>query len=357
MKWRRLLVPAATVVIVVGLYKVAVLLTVTAKVLGFDQPFDWWRGPVLQTSTSIGSLQADVYTTPRSRTPVLFVHGVNETGKDSHDLKPVAHVLAGSGFRVVVPNFARLTKQNVTPEDVDDIALAFQSLGRDGGVICASYGCGPALIAASRPSIRDHVKFVLTFGAYYDLTDTLRFIVTSPYSPLTYSKWLYMAANSDLLADEADRREIRAISEERLRLPSQDWVRLGSGLSRHGQALLSLYESSNGAEFDQRLRAIPILRNRTEDLSPSRYLEGMRARLIIVHMSSDPSIPCSQSVSLAEAAKARRIPYSLTILQMHGHTRPETPEVGLGSLFSFYLPQGLQFAAVLRELLSFAERN
>jgi len=309
-----------------ALYKFAVVATASAKALGSGYLFDLWHGPVSLSSTSIGKIPADVYTSSRSRFPLLLVHGVNETGKNSPEVKPFAEAFAGSGFRVVVPQFERLTRQNVTPEDIDDVVSVFDSLRSEAAIACVSYGCGPALIAASRPEIRDRVRFVLTFGAYFDLTDTLRFVITSPPSALAYSKWVYMKANLDLVRNESDKK-----------------------------AMTALFESRDAEEFSVRLAAVPQLKDRSERLSPSRYIDGIRARLIVVHLGSDPCVPSSESVRMVEAAKALHIPYSLTVLGMYGHTRPVWPEFGIESFFGFYVPQSWKFIRVLDEILSYGQ--
>jgi hypothetical protein len=211
------------------------------------------------------------------------------------------------------------------------------------------------LIAASRPEIRENVSFVVIFGGYFDLTETLRCIVIGRSSPLAYSKWTYMAANSDLLENERDRQIIRAIADERVKLSAEEWTVSGGGLNVEARALLALFESQSSEQFDARLRDMPALRDRMERLSPSRYFDGLKARLIIVHMISDPAIPFTESLRMAEAAKSRGIPYSLTILKMRGHTRPEWPRPGVGSLFSYYVPEAWKFLRVLREVVSYAE--
>ena len=326
MSRRRIFLLLVIAVSIFALYKFAVVATASAKALGSGYLFDLWHGPVSLSSTSIGKIPADVYTSSRSRFPLLLVHGVNETGKNSAEVKPFAEAFAGSGFRVVVPQFERLTRQNVTPEDIDDVVSVFDSLRSEAAIACVSYGCGPALIAASRPEIRDRVRFVLTFGAYFDLTDTLRFVITSPPTALAYSKWVYMKANLDLVRNESDKK-----------------------------AMTALFESRDEEEFSVRLAAVPQLKDRSERLSPSRYIDGIRARLIVVHLGSDPCVPSSESVRMVEAAKALHIPYSLTVLGMYGHTRPVWPEFGIESFFGFYVPQSWKFIRVLDEILSYGQ--
>ena len=328
----------------------------SAQILGYGGFVAWRQAPVSKTAVTIGHMQADVYTSSRSRSPLLLVHGVNDTGKNSPEIKPIAEAFADAGFRVAAPEFTRLTRQNVTPEDIDDVVSAFDWLGGDAGIVCASYGCGPALIAASRSEIRDRVRFVVSFGGYFDLTDQLRYIVTDQQdATLAYSKWRYMAANADLMDTDDDRRELIAFAGERGSRPKEEWTLSADRLGRGARPMVALFESRNSAEFGVRLGTFPRLRDRIERLSPSRYIQGIRARLIIVHIASDPSIPSYQSVQLAEAANAHGIPHSLTLLNMYGHTRPVWPAVGIRSLFGFYAPEAIRFGSVVNEILGFAE--
>src|SRR5215510_10794395 len=138
MRWRRFLCVVMFAALTVGLYDVAALISVSSKVLGFNEPFDHWQGPVRRSTVWVAPVETDVYLGANARTSLLIVHGVNETGKNSLELKQVAEALAGSGFRVVVPQLVRLTRQNVNPADVDDVTALFQWLDGDGGIICAS---------------------------------------------------------------------------------------------------------------------------------------------------------------------------------------------------------------------------
>jgi len=353
-RWRRWLVAVLVSAVVIAAYDLAALSSTAAKMLHHGRAFDWWRGPVSRSTIQIGNIPADVYVGARSRVQLLFVHGVNETGKDNADVKPAAEAFAGSGFTVVVPDLIRLKRQNVTPADIDDVVFVIRSRGVDTGIVCVSYGCGPALIAATRPQVRHLVRFIVALGGYFDLQETVRSIITGPSSPLAYSKWIYMAGNADLIANEQDRRRLIEIAAERRERPREQWTVDGKDVGPDARALIELFESVNAQEFDVRLRRIPLLEDRIERLSPSRYISGLRARLIVVHLRSDPSIPSTESLRMAEVARSYGIPVSLTILDMYGHTTPEWPRPGLRTLFGFYLPEGWKFVRVLREILSYS---
>ncbi len=166
-------------------------------------------------------------------------------------------------------------------------------------------------------------------------------------------KWTYMAANSDLLDHDADRERLVAIAAERERKPPEEWTLFGDRLGAGGRAMLRLFESQGAHEFDIRLLEIPALKERLEKLSPSRYFSGLRAKLIIVHLASDPCIPSVESRLMAEAAKAQGVPYSLTILNIYGHTQPEWPDFGIRSFFGIYLPETWKFMRALHEVMSY----
>jgi dipeptidyl aminopeptidase/acylaminoacyl peptidase len=88
------------------------------------------------------------------------------------------------------------------------------------------------------------------------------------------------------------------------------------------------------------------------ELSPSHYVNGLRAPLILIHAAHDPSIPAQQSLELAEAARAHGIESRLTILQMYGHTYPALPKPSVASIFGFYIPEVARFLAVINHVLA-----
>jgi acetyl esterase/lipase len=354
MRWRRAALIGVGFLAAIFVYQAGYLAGATAKAVGYGYVFDLWRGPVARSTIQVGAIETDVYSTSQSHFPLVLVHGVNESGKDSTQLRTLAEMLAEAGFRVFVPDMVRMTHQNVTPQDIDDVSVVFRSFQSDGGLLCASDGCGPALIAASRTDIRNKVRFIVTFGAYFDFTDTLRFIITAPSSPLAYSKWVYMAANADLIHDGRDRMSLIALAKERQNRSPEEWTLGTEDLGSEGRAILSLFESETPEQFDMRLKAVPNLRDRITRLSPSRYLAGVKARLVIVHMKSDPSIPSSESFRMAKVAQSLGIPYSMTIFNMYGHTRPLRPPFGIRSFFLFYLPESLKAMRVVNEILRYS---
>src|SRR5215469_6225528 len=295
------------------------------KIIGDPAALDAWKGPVVHRTIQHAGIPIDVYGNDQSRSAILIVHGVNPTGKNSLDLVRISEGLAQSGFEVFVPDFAEMRKLHLTPEESGRIKKAFQFIGRDAGVACFSYGCGPAIAAAADPGIRDHVRFVLAFGGYFDIREALEFLVTGPEPPVAWAKSDYLAANPDLGATAAERRQV-----------------------------VGLFASAAPEEFQTRFRNLPgSVQSWLKAISPSNCLPQLRAPLILVHGLEDPVIPSQQSVEFAQAARARGLDCSLTLLRMYGHVNQVRPPIGVSSLVRFYIPEALRLLRVVNRLTSY----
>src|SRR5262249_21645386 len=115
---------------------------------------------------------------------------------------------------------------------------------------------------AADPEIRDRVRVAVAFGGYYDLRETLEYVITGPESPIAYLKWVYLGANSDLVADEGDRQQLRKFALDR-------GATIGE-LSPDAQALLGIFLPAISEVFHLPLHAgLDLLNRRLDALSPS----------------------------------------------------------------------------------------
>jgi hypothetical protein len=238
---------AAAAILVLGFLiarRVLLVLFLSAKILGYESALNAWEGAVDRRTVFHDGIPVDIYKGRNSSSPILIVHGVNPTGKNSLDLIRIAEGLAQTGYEVFVPDLAHLKKQHLRPEDAGSVKSVFQFIGETAGIACFSYGCGPALIAAADAGMRNRVRFVVVFGGYYDIRETLEFTVTGPESPISYSKWVYLAANSDVIADEADQQRIRQIAEQRIAGAAVDSAG-DDGLSAEARGLLAMFSATS----------------------------------------------------------------------------------------------------------------
>jgi dienelactone hydrolase len=137
--------------------------------------------------TPRGSLRARVYTPAGpGRRVVLVVSGLHVAGIDEPRLLRLSKELAASGLVVVTPEIPELSTFDITPAITDDIEHAAAWLATESGLASdrkvglmgISFSGGLSLVAAGRPSLRDHVAYVFSFGGHADLPRVLKFLCT-----------------------------------------------------------------------------------------------------------------------------------------------------------------------------------
>jgi acetyl esterase/lipase len=302
------------------------------------------------------------------RAGVVLVHGVVETGKDDPRMVWVARLLARSGFVVLVPDFLGFKSLRLRTSDIGemaDAALYLRSL-RDRilpdriGMIGFSYGAGPMLVAAADPLIEKQLKFVASFGGYYDLIRVIKFVTTGYYQyreergysqPSDYTRWIFLRYNLDLLQNPADRAMLARVSEERGWGSSQQSPDRLAGLTSEGQSVYRLLVNRDPEKVEGLVRQLaPSIRRMIDQLSPSRQLHRLSPYTIIVHSDPDPFIPHTESLALAEAL-GREGKVRLEILRLFRHVQPELPDTDLRNIVKVYLPEGWKLYRLIFDLL------
>lgn len=128
------------------------------------------------------SIRARVFAPRRTpRHTALLVSGLHSDGIDEPRLIDLSRRLAEANVTVVTPEIPELSRFEVTPlltDRIEDAAvwLATQSglapAGRI-GLMGVSFSGGLAVVAAGRPSLRNRLLYVLSFGGHDDLQRVL----------------------------------------------------------------------------------------------------------------------------------------------------------------------------------------
>lgn len=275
---------------------------------------------------------ADLYEPPALRRApgLVLVHGLAPLGKDDPRLAEAARALARAGFRVALPTIPGLTRLRPRPEDAEPVVAAIHALAADAppsgvSLLGVSVGAGPALLAATDPRVAGRVGVVLSLGGYASTVELLRFFLTGAYgyrktagrgSPQPEAARLFLRQNLDLLERPEDRRRLDAW----LREPSAGPP---AALSPEGAAVVRLVENRDPGKVGGLVAALPPrLRELLEALSPERVVPRLSARLLLVHGRQDPAVPFTESLRLAEAARAHT-PTRLVVVGMVQHVEPE----------------------------------
>ena len=137
--------------------------------------------------TRSGDVPARLYRPDGSRSrSVLLIPGIHSMGIDEPRLTALAKDLAGSGVMVMTMALPDLQHYQLTVRSTDaieDVAgwmTQQPELAPDGriGIIGISFAGGLSIVAAGRPSIRDKLAYVLSFGGHADLPRVMRYLAT-----------------------------------------------------------------------------------------------------------------------------------------------------------------------------------
>jgi pimeloyl-ACP methyl ester carboxylesterase len=232
----------------------------------------------------------------RGTTPLVLVHGYAPTGKDEPRVRQAAALLARAGFDVAVPTIPGLTRGRLRPEDVGPVVATLAARPAPTAMIAVSVGAGPGLLAAADPSVRDHVRMVLSLGGYASAPEVLRFFLTGEYG------WGDVRGRV-VHAPEVVRRFIEA-NAELLDVSARD------AMADPGRAA-AILRAPPPAVADLLLR-----------LSPERVAPDIRARLVLVHGLDDPAIPYTESLRLAAARPERT---RVVLVHLLGHVEGASP--------------------------------
>ena len=317
--------------------------------LGF-KPQAWFtKEPVRQEVSypqASGFGLADIYRIPdgEKRAGVLIFLGANAAGRDDKDVVNLGNSLARSGFVTMFhwsPTMA--LRHNIEPTEVENLVWAFQYLksldfvdqdrvGMGGFCVGASF----ALVAAADPRIRDDVVFLNAFGPYFDARYLLLQLASrsrlyqgeaEPWEPDQLTMRVFANELIESVQDSRGRQVLSRMFLEGQDVPDAELKDLPPEVQR----IRRLLEGTSLEEAEEIYQMLPAeFRADMESISPSAHLDGLKARLMIMHDRDDRLVPAAESRRLAEALEERGN-FRYTEVLAFEHVRPASGG-GIGQL-------------------------
>lgn len=277
----------------------------------------------------------------------LLVGGVHPDGIDEPRLVRLARELAGTGVVVLTPEIDDLIHYRLTArvtDTIEDVALWMTKRPDTSGasrigLIGVSFSGGLSIVAAGRPSVRDRVAYVLSFGGHGHLPRVLRYLCTGKGGagpPHDYALAVVLHQAAELIAPPEQvtplRNGIEAFLEASAidrRAPNEadrmfDAVRSRAREMPEPSATLLRYVGErNVAALGGRL--VPYLDRLGQDpaLSPERS-PLPSAPVYLLHGVDDNVIPANESVRLAEHLHGTtRVRYLLSGFLTHADVAAE----------------------------------
>jgi dienelactone hydrolase len=282
------------------------------------------------------------------RRTVLLVPGVHSMGIAEPRLTALARDLAGSGIAVMAMALPDLTGYQITARSADVIedAVAWMAkqpgLAPDGhiGMVGISFAGGLSIVAAGRPSVRDKVAYVVSFGGHGDLGRVLRYLATGeavqapgvttiPPHDYGVAVILYAAADRVVPPDQVAqlRDGIRTfLLASQLTLVNMDQANamfakarsMEAGLPEPSATYLKWVNDRNVKEMGP-LLAPHLALEADPAASPERAPDVPTAPIFLLHGDQDTVIPAAESVVLAERLRERGADVRLLLSRIITH--------------------------------------
>jgi dienelactone hydrolase len=284
----------------------------------------------------------------RVRRAALLVPGVHSMGIAEPRLTALAHDLAGSGVAVMTMALPDLMGYQITARSADVIEDAVKwmaaqpEIAPDGrvGMVGISFAGGLSIVAAGRPSIRDQVAYVVSFGGHGDLGRVLKYLATGEavqapgivtHPPHDYGVAVILYAGADRVVPPeqvaALRDGIRTfLLASQLTLVNMDEANatfqkardMVKGLPEPSATLLTYVN-------DRNVKALgPILAPHVQleaDPAASPELAPMppAAPVFLLHGAEDVVIPTAESVVLGNYLRSKGVDVHVLISQIITH--------------------------------------
>jgi dienelactone hydrolase len=302
-----------------------------------------WRG---------GELPARWYAVASpARTPILLVPGVHAAGIDEPRLVGVARDLASVGHPVLTTELADLKQYAITPRSTDMIEDAAQwlasqqDLAPDGrvGMIGISFAGGLSIVAAGRPSVRDRVEFVMSFGGHGDLPRTLHYLCTGQQPdgtarpPHDYGVAIILLGVADRVVPSEQVEPLRSAILTFLEASRLDMVdkkrseaefararELAAGLPEPARTLMGYVNDRDVSHLGPVLLPHVTALGGDPALSPSRST-APSADVYLLHGADDNVIPAVESVLLARELRGRGVHVEHLVTPLITHAEVDRP--------------------------------
>ncbi|MGZ8475435.1 MAG: dienelactone hydrolase family protein [Candidatus Limnocylindria bacterium] len=275
---------------------------------------------------------------------MLLVFGVNNLGRNHPVIERVADGLARTGVAVLVPDSRTLLEGRLEVGEIDGVVRAFQLLATRPevdrsriGIVGFSVGGSLALLAARDPRIAEQVRWVNAFGSFADAQSYLASVAAHAYrgpdgkpvewTPSPLAREVFLRFVLDQVDSEPDRHALDAalgapiLAGERPAPDAglRDALDTDAGRAVHDLLTVSSLDAATDAIAAMPAESLGFM----DAISPGRHLNGLRARVYLMHETEDHHVPYVESRSLVETLDPAGLLVQHTEFRLFDHVQPD----------------------------------
>lgn len=324
------------------------------------------KAPIKETvkiKTINGEIEADLYRPADSREhpAAIFTLGIAVTKEDAQ-VRETSEALARSGFVVLTPDLPDFMSGIIWTDSVESLIASVEYLDKQSfvaknkiGFAGFCVGSSISIVAAEDPRIAHKVAYISAISPYYDLYDTVEAIITKKASdenghlidwkPTNLTIKTFNNGFINYIQDPGERNLLKGYFFEHEGI-TQEQVSL---FSTDAKIIYGILTSSDKDIFDQQMKNLPGgAKELLDNLSPSKKLDRLRAKIFILNDKKDSFIPRSEGEQFEKNLPKNQIKF--VKVDSFEHVNPSTKLPRWAAVKGFF-----QLSVYLYDLLNFAQ--
>ena len=283
---------------------------------------------------------------PRSSGPapaIILYQGASPAGENHEILNRLAQGLAKVGFKVFIPRLPRLKEVLIREETVERIIEIFLQVHKRQDILSDrittigfSFGGSLMVKACLDPRMNGLPSKVLSYGSYFDLEKTLKFVLTGECSHggCSYSfdphEWGSIVFFHNYLENIDGDFNSKAIHSYFLTLVKEDEKadENYAALSEEDRSFIDLITKDREKSLETALTVLSKLRSTVESLSPRYFTANINFPLYLVHGTEDNMIPFTETVAFSETLEEQGAEVHTFISGLYSHDEAGSGERG-----------------------------
>lgn len=280
--------------------------------------------------------------------------------------------LARLGFSVIAPHWPARKMGEMFLTDSEDLDYCIKWFKNKKfvsddkvGVIAASYGTGPAIIATKYPFTKNNIKYLVLVSGYIDLVETARTAITGEYSykdiknkiiPDPYAKYILFYTASKFVLSKNDKNilvNLAKISDKN----QYDRIKFLKYKNQLSKSSISIYDwimSKNSKEFYYNFEKLPSqLKHFFISLTPSKKNLNLNIPVMILHSTNDNLVPITEAFRMNDRIQSKD--KTFVLVSAFSHTMPISAT--LKNIFTIYIPNFFRLVRFIYLMIYYQDKK
>ena len=273
------------------------------------------------------------------RTPAVILYpGASPTGEKHEIVNLVAIGLSKIGFRVFLPRLPNLMKIMLGPDSVEHIIKSFEQIySREDilkkQIVAIGFSFGGSLLikACTDKRINGLPAVVLSYGSYFDIRNSLRFVLTGKYhngaqdmriEPHEWGKVVFFYNYLDHVQGQFDKKKVKSYLYSLVQENDSETKAIYSSLNKDDKWFVDLIHKDENNELLKLVEGAfeTIDEEPAQLLSPRYFIDDINFPVYLIHGANDNMIPYTETEAFSKTLEEKQKVVYTIISHLYTHS-------------------------------------